>query len=258
MSNQTHDHHERHATGDYEPEGEQGLPEPARTAQPLALRDPEGAAMMPARERDAQHPVRQSRGTDELELAIASAWLEFPPLKKSRPADIKKGATEYTYYFASLPDVDAMTVETLKKHRLARTFTPTRGHVVCRLFHVPSRQWKEGDLPMPPTEARLGVQAIGGALTYQMRRLICAMLGIVLEDDDDGALATAAAKMPDGLRDDARILATEPGGRIELLARMKQSRIAPDVQKAALALFDEVAAEVGPPKDGSAAQGARR
>jgi len=103
------------------------------------------------------------------------------------------------------------------------------------------------------------VQAIGGALTYQMRRLICAMLGIVLEDDDDGALATAAAKMPQGLRDDARELATQPGGRIELLARMKRNRIAPDVQRAALALHDEVAAETAQATDdGAAAQGARR
>ncbi len=242
-------------TRDHDPtrsDDEQPYDEP-RGSGAIAVHDPQAAAMQPARERDAQHPVRQSRGgTEDLELALAKVWLELPPLKKGREALIEKGRTSFTYGFASLPDVDAMSAPTLKKHQVARTFTPTRGHVICRLFHVPSGQWKEGDLPMPPTDARLGVQAIGGALTYQMRRLVCAMLGIVLEDDDDGAIATAAAKMPPGLRDDARALAVEAGGRIELLARMKESRIGPDVQKAALALFDEVAAEA------SAAQGARR
>lgn len=219
---------------------------------PLALRQPEQRAMSARTEgRDEQaadepqRPVRQSRSTDALELALAKVWLELPPLRKGREAAIEKGRTSFVYQYASLPDVDAMSAPTLKKYQIARTFTPTRGHIVCRLFHVPSGEWKEGDLPVPPTDARLGVQAIGGALTYQMRRLICAMLGIVLEDDDDGALATAAAKMPDGLRDDARILATEAGGRIELIARMKQSRVAADIQRAALALFDEVAAEAG-------------
>ncbi len=226
-----------------------------RGAGPLALRPHEAAAMARARDDDepapdVQRPIRQSRTTDALEMALAQIWLELPPLKKSREAEITKGNTRFTYQFSSLPDVDALSGPTLKKYQVARTFTPTRGHVVCRLFHVPSGQWKEGDLPMPPTDVRLGVQAIGGALTYQMRRLICAMLGIVLEDDDDGAIATAAAKMPPALRDDARALATEPGGRIELIARMKGSRVAPDVQRAALALFDEVAAET----DGSARQ----
>jgi len=244
-------------TYEYEP-----AEEPRGTA-PLAVREPDAATLARPRDdapaTDPQRPIRQSRSTDALEMDLAKVWLELPPLRKGREAEIAKGATRFTYQFASLPDVDAMSAPTLKKYQIARTFTPTRGHVICRLFHVPSGQWKEGDLPVPPTDARLGVQAIGGALTYQMRRLICAMLGIVLEDDDDGALATAAAKMPQGLRDDARELATQPGGRIELLARMKRNRIAPDVQRAALALHDEVAAETAQATDdGAAAQGARR
>lgn len=211
----------------------------ARGSAPMARR-PE-----PAAEITAQMPVRQSRTTDSLEMALALAWLDFPAVRKERNAEVSKGSMTYTYQYASLPDVYAAVTPHLRKHQIAPTFRPTRGHVVCRLFHVPSGQWVEGDLPMPPTEARLGVQAIGGALTYQMRRLLCAMLGIVLEDDDDGALATAAAKMPAPLRDDARALAREPGGRVELIVRMKASRIANDIQRAALGIFDEVAEELG-------------
>jgi hypothetical protein len=217
-----------------------------RGTAPMVRHEPAPMTRRPeaAAEVTTDMPVRQSRTTEALEMALASAWLEFPTLKKSRPAEITKGSTTYTYQYVSLPDVYEAVGPTLRKHQIAPTFRPTRGHIVCRLFHVPSGQWVEGDLPVPPTDARLGVQAIGGAITYQQRRLLCAMLGLVLEDDDDGALATAAAKMPPALRDDARQLAGEPGGRLELLARMKGSRVGADIQRAALALFDEVVAEI--------------
>lgn len=233
---------------------EQPYEEP-RAAAPLAVRREEAAPIEPrgadAAEITPQRPVRQSRETDDVELALACAWLEFPPVEKSRTADVTKGSTSFSYSYAALPDVYAAVGDILRKYKLAPTFRPTRGHMVCRIFHVPSRQWIEGDLPVPPTDARLGVQAIGGALTYQQRRLLCAMLGIVLKEDDDGALASAAAKMPPALRDDARALAAEPGGRVELIARMKSHRVAPDIQRAALVLFDEVAAELAERQPGA-------
>lgn len=134
--------------------------------------------------------VRQTEQVNDLMVAFAEAQAEFPVIAKSKTAVIEKGATRYTYKYADLADVQRNINPVLKKHGLAFMTIPTGGRLVGRLVHASTGQYVEGDLGIIAPGEKTNVQALGSALTYERRYIMAAMLGLSLDEDDDGSAAS--------------------------------------------------------------------
>jgi hypothetical protein len=138
--------------------------------------------------------VRQTPEASDLMMAFARAQMDFPTIQKNKTANVVSQKGTYSYKYADLADAQTAINPVLKKHGLAFMTIPTRGVLVGRLIHESTGQWIEGDLSIVPPDTRGGVQALGSALTYERRYLFAAMLGLVLDEDDDGTDATPGVR----------------------------------------------------------------
>ena len=136
--------------------------------------------------------MRTSEQIDQLAAALAAAQAAFPPIKKDRTATVptKTGGT-YSYTYADLGSVLDAVRPALTANGLSITQGGTGDHLVTRLLHV-SGQWIESDGTLPATQAT--PQGLGSAITYARRYWLTALLGVVAESDDDGALGSEEAK----------------------------------------------------------------
>jgi hypothetical protein len=117
-------------------------------------------------------------------LAKAQASIKAPPKNKTA----KVGSYSYTY--ADLSDIIEAVKKPLSDNELAWTSgTDANGHTTLhtRLIHA-SGQWIEASYPLIDG---LSAQQMGSAITYGRRYTLCALLGIVADDDDDGQVADA-------------------------------------------------------------------
>lgn len=172
----------------------------------------------------------------EVMAALCTAQAGYERVVKRHKADAgSRGA----YSYANLADVAAAVMPSLREAGLFVMQVPCGDVLVTRITHGESGQWIEGAMPLIKPDARGGVQALGSALTYTRRYTLVAMLGIVPEDDDDGAQGSGkpAPKLPArvaelaGWRDPA-------GARAVLVAEMAERGVPADVQGKALADFD--------------------
>lgn len=121
--------------------------------------------------------------TDKIIAAFSKAQAEYLPVTKNRIAD----TGTYKYKYADLADVFASVREAHVKHQLAISQDVDGDHVVSTLYHS-SGQSISAHVPLTLT-GKPGPQAFGSALTYARRYGICALLGIVADEDDDGKIA---------------------------------------------------------------------
>jgi hypothetical protein len=104
-----------------------------------------------------------------------------------RSAQGQSGSRVYNY--STLADVWAACRPLLHANGLAVTQTMQRdGAVVTTLLHT-SGEWISGELLLTPEVDN--AQGRGSAITYARRYSLAAILGIVSDDDDDGAGAIA-------------------------------------------------------------------
>ena len=146
--------------------------------------------------------------------AIAEALAKFQstvqPITKGRTAKIpgKDGKSGYSYQYADLGDIIATTRSTLAECGLAvvQDVTSDGSLVLCatRVMHK-SGEWFESGYYMLPAGGT--PQTAGSAATYCRRYSYSAALGIVSEEDDDGAGATHGA---DATRTDTAIGSDAP------------------------------------------------
>lgn len=142
---------------------------------------------------------RTSDETSALYEALAAAQGEFPVVEKSKVGKIQ-GASKatgkefsYSYKYADIADVFKAALPILSKYKLC-IIQPTcmaedTLNIVTHLGHA-SGQWIESDYPVCSITG--DHQRMGGALTYAKRQAACALLGIVAEEDTDGAGAEDA------------------------------------------------------------------
>lgn len=128
-----------------------------------------------------------------LAAALAKLQTQLPRITKSETADTGK----YSYTYAGLADISAQVLPLLGAVGMAFTAKPTydangRYVLLCRLLHV-SGETDEGVYLLPTSGSP---QALGSAITYGRRYLLCAMVGVAPDEDDDGAVAAAAAEQP--------------------------------------------------------------
>lgn len=125
------------------------------------------------------------------------------PLAKAQgefaPAVMDAVNPHFRSKFAPLRSIMASVRPALAKHGLAVVQAPSTANgcvtVTTRIVHD-SGQWLEDALTLPLGE-RATPQAVGSLITYIKRYALAAMLGVVAEEDDDGALAEEhAVKSP--------------------------------------------------------------
>ena len=152
--------------------------------------------------------MRTSQTTAAISAALAKAQAEYPPLTRNREVQVysKKTGSTYTFTYATLDHIFATFRPILAKHGLSvsaatqaimRVAVPATADgldkvswerfvneptLVVRLNHS-TGEWYEADLPLGGWQDD---QELGGRLTYRTRYLVCLLLGICAEDDNDG------------------------------------------------------------------------
>ncbi len=136
--------------------------------------------------------MKTSEQIDKLAGALAKAQAAIKAPSKNKVAKVQtKTGGEYSYRYADLSDIIDAIRDPLASNGLAVTSgTEHNGHFTLnsRLIHE-SGQWIEASYPLPDGSIR--AQEMGSAITYGRRYTLCALLGIVAEDDDDGEAAPA-------------------------------------------------------------------
>lgn len=129
--------------------------------------------------------------------AMLAVQAEAPKLKKDKTAEIPtKNGGKYSYTYADLGTIVETVRPLLAKNGLVWTTKPSWLQGVgpslkYKLAHAPSRESDEGEMPLMLDAEDAAAQDMGSAITYMRRYALCAVLDLVADSDDDGALATA-------------------------------------------------------------------
>lgn len=125
--------------------------------------------------------MKRSESQDNIGKALFAAWVKFPAIPKTKRG--QAGNREFMY--APFDEVLALVKPILIEHGLLLTQPPDGHAVITRLEHPESGEWRESSMPMNSEHANM--QSYGIEQTYRRRYAAVAMLGIVTEDDTDGA-----------------------------------------------------------------------
>lgn len=130
--------------------------------------------------------------------ALIQAQREFPVIPKGKTAKVPtKSGGSYSYSYADLSDVVAAVTPILHKNGLCVIHLGgvESGRQTLRtiLTHSESDEKAISDFLLPPTD---DPQDMGGSITYFRRYALCSILGIVTEDDADGAQKPATLPKP--------------------------------------------------------------
>ena len=142
--------------------------------------------------------MKQSDHLNELAKALAEFQADMPAISKSHTAKIPtKSGKEYSYSYADLADTVAAAAPKLAAHGLSVSQMPEwvdgLDVLTTRVMHA-SGQWVESTMRLFLADET--PQAHGSAITYARRYAYCAALGIVADEDDDGAAATHTREVP--------------------------------------------------------------
>lgn len=105
---------------------------------------------------------------------------------------IKKGDTNpfFKSSYAGLPSILSAIAEPLEESGLSFSQFPVgKNELSTILMHPESGEWLEGTYEMTPTKN--DPQGQGSAITYQRRYALGAILGLNIDNDDDGNASSA-------------------------------------------------------------------
>lgn len=109
---------------------------------------------------------------------------------------IKKNASGYGYKFADLEEITNVIKPVLKKHNLGYTQPLDGTSLKTILFHTESGESLESITSIPQDVELKGqntFQVMGSAITYLRRYSLSSILGLVTDEDADGAGEQARA-----------------------------------------------------------------
>lgn len=117
-----------------------------------------------------------------LEKAFAAAQADFPLVKKTDKNPFFKSK------YAGLPSILEVVLPILHKHGLYLSQSPcSEGNnigVKTKIIHAESGEMMEESFVMPLAKA--DPQGAGSAITYARRYALVSMLGLNVDEDDDG------------------------------------------------------------------------
>lgn len=132
--------------------------------------------------------------TITLHQALAKAQSEMPLVKKTESNPFFKSK------YAGLPSVLEVILPILHKNDLYMSQSPInegdKVGVRTRIVHAPTGEMLEDSFTM--TLSKNDPQGAGSAITYARRYALVSMLGLNVDEDDDGNVASG--KMPKSLK----------------------------------------------------------
>lgn len=133
--------------------------------------------------------LRKSEQINELSKALTAFQKAAPPIVKDKTANVPtKTGGSYSYTYADLSSIWDKIRGTLADNGLSVIQSPTTQQAEPALTTVlahESGQWVEDTMPLKITQDT--PQGQGSAITYARRYMLCAMLGIVADNDTDAA-----------------------------------------------------------------------
>ena len=161
-----------------------------------------------------------SEQLNELAAALVKAQAAMRVVEATSAACVEDRGEARSYRYADLASLWAAVRKPLARHGLSvvQTCEPSsRGELrlTTTLLHE-SGQWLSGTESVPM--AVPSAQGYGSALTYARRYGLAAILGVCVDDDDDGAAASKAPALP-GAQSQRR-----PGDQPEAAARARSAR----------------------------------
>lgn len=150
--------------------------------------------------------VTMSEKFGEIVAALAKAQGMFKPIIKNRtghvtyPAKDNRPAGSYDFEYADLDAVIDAITDGLSANSIAHTAMVANGKITVILLH-PSEQWIKSEAPVPSPLDK-GWQEFGKSITYPRRILLCPLVGVTAEFDDDanGADGNQLQPGPDPLQ----------------------------------------------------------
>lgn len=102
---------------------------------------------------------------------------------------INKGQKGYNYKYADLPSILEAIKEPMKQYGLVFIQQPDGlGRLKTTIHHKESKGFIEGVIEMKAVDDK--AQTYGSMLTYMRRYALVTMLGLNVDEDDDGVLAS--------------------------------------------------------------------
>lgn len=118
--------------------------------------------------------------------ALINAQGAFPPIVKTKTAEIKGDKANFTFSYAPLDEILHVLKPTLQANGLALIQGVEGFNLETTLFHQ-SGEWITHSMEMPHNYTN--PRAYGSELSYRRRYSVTSVLGVVAEDDDDGQAA---------------------------------------------------------------------
>lgn len=184
--------------------------------------------------------------------ALAAAQGEFGEITKNCEAEVvTRAGGKYKYRYADLGQVLAATRPVLAKHGLAVSWVyrsgEKSGEVVTRLLHRSGSL--ESVIPVYSEGGTLSaMQSLGSAITYAKRYGLCGLIGVVAEDDDDGAGAGTPPRQ-ESRREQTRQQSQQSSGQQKKQEPANQAAKQPAEKKSLLdKMQDKITAAIDPPE----------
>lgn len=128
--------------------------------------------------------MNKSESIKELAAALSIAQASFPHIPKDKTVKVKTDKGNYEFKYAPLESILSAIRPVLKDQGLAFIQSVSGDSLSTTILHK-SGEWLQSDA-IPVRSQSTKAQELGSAITYAKRYSLCAMLGIVADDDDDG------------------------------------------------------------------------
>lgn len=138
-----------------------------------------------AEQKPFQVSVTRQGAKEFIEAKIKSQG-GFPEITKTKTAKVlTKGGREYSYKYADLSDILSAVAPVLHKNGLLLDHTITQDGASIRIETSLNHVSGFGEVSSMLIPADMDPQSIGGHITYFRRYMVCCMLGIHPDEDDD-------------------------------------------------------------------------
>lgn len=176
--------------------------------------------------------------SENVSAALLAAQREFPKIAKDKVAKIEtSGGGSYSYSYADLGSILEAVTPILHTHGLALAQDPVsegaQVGVSTSLIHESGEALHFGALLLPAGKTP---QSVGSAVTYARRYALAAVLGLNVDDDDDGQRASESISEAE---------------QVERAANALKAKILSDAggdRDAAVALWEGLVEDHGEPK----------
>jgi hypothetical protein len=132
--------------------------------------------------------MNHSESIVNIAAALVRAQGKFPPILRTKTAEIKSEKANYKFRYAPLDEILRDIRPTMIEEGLALMQGVEGFNLVTTILHS-SGEWISHSMDMP--HAYPSPRAFGSELSFRRRYSLTAVLGLAPEEDDDGAAAEA-------------------------------------------------------------------